>query len=96
MVIKDAIKRDRDFSGFCAALMLLRKPLFCKESHMNKTATITYDGKTYEFPLVVGTEGEEAIDISTLRSRTGLITLDPGFANRFLQVLRRGHLFGAP
>jgi len=31
--------------------------------------------------LVVGTEGEKAIDISNLRQETGLITLDTGYAN---------------
>jgi len=48
---------------------------------MPKTAKLIVDGKTYELPLVVGTEGEVAIDITGLRNRTGLITLDPGFAN---------------
>lgn len=48
---------------------------------MVKTAKLIVDGKTYELPLVVGTEGETAIDISDLRSETGLITLDPGYAN---------------
>ncbi len=48
---------------------------------MAKIATLTVDGKNFELPLVQGAEGEQAIDISQLRSRTGLITLDPGFAN---------------
>jgi citrate synthase len=48
---------------------------------MGKTATLTIDGKTYEFPVVEGSEGERAIDISNLRKETGLITLDPGYAN---------------
>ncbi len=39
------------------------------------------DGKTYELPIVVGTEGERAIDIAQLRAETGLITLDPGYKN---------------
>ncbi len=42
---------------------------------------IVYEGKTYEFPIIVGTEGEKGIDISKLRQMTGLITLDPGYAN---------------
>ncbi len=46
-----------------------------------KSAKLTVDGTTYELPLVRGTEGEQAIDISQLRSKTGLVTLDPGFAN---------------
>ena len=45
------------------------------------TATIEYDGKSIELPLVVGSEGEVGIDIRQLRARTGLITLDPGFGN---------------
>jgi citrate synthase len=48
---------------------------------MTDTAKIVIDGKTYEFPMIVGSEGERAIDISTLRARTGVITLDPGSAN---------------
>ena len=48
---------------------------------MAKTARLIIDGKSYEFPIIEGTEGEKAIDISTLRARTGLITYDPGFAN---------------
>lgn len=46
---------------------------------MGETVKLTYQGKTYEFPVVEGTCGEKAFDISTLRSDTNLITLDPGF-----------------
>jgi citrate synthase len=49
-------------------------------AHAGK-ARLTIDGKEYELPLVVGTEGEKAIDISTLRKTTGYITLDKGFEN---------------
>ena len=48
---------------------------------MEQTAKLIVDGKTYEFPLLKGSEGEQAIDISLLRSRTGLVTYDPGYAN---------------
>ena len=48
---------------------------------MADTVKIMIDGKTVELPLLVGTEGEKAIDISRLRSETGLVTWDPGFAN---------------
>ncbi|MEA3417639.1 MAG: citrate synthase [Thermodesulfobacteriota bacterium] len=48
---------------------------------MDDYAEITYEGKTYKLPVVEGSEGEKAINISTLRQKTGLITLDPGFAN---------------
>jgi citrate synthase len=44
-------------------------------------AKLELNGKTYEFPEVVGSEGERAIDISSLRNRTGYITLDEGFGN---------------
>ncbi len=46
---------------------------------MGETVKLEYQGKIYEFPVVEGTCGEKAFDISTLRSQTGLITLDPGF-----------------
>jgi citrate synthase len=48
---------------------------------MTKNATISYEGKSYELPVVVGTEDETAIDISQLRAKSGLITLDSGYAN---------------
>ncbi len=48
---------------------------------MEKTARLIIDGKTYELQVVEGSEGERAIDISSLRKETGLITLDPGYAN---------------
>ncbi|HBR54837.1 MAG TPA: citrate synthase [Flavobacteriaceae bacterium] len=49
---------------------------------MSKIATLTIDGKSYEFPIVVGTENETAIDIKTLRGATGgVTTLDPGYKN---------------
>jgi citrate synthase len=48
---------------------------------MAQKASISFEGKTHEFPVVQGTENELAIDIKTLRSDMGLITLDPGFKN---------------
>jgi len=48
---------------------------------MDTTAKLTLDGKTHEFPVVAGAEGERAIDISRLRSDTGYITLDNGLSN---------------
>jgi len=46
-----------------------------------ETATFTYDGKSANLPVLRGSEGELAVDIETLRSSTGIITLDPGYAN---------------
>ncbi|MGB5378246.1 citrate synthase [Muriicola sp.] len=48
---------------------------------MKDKAILEYEGKKYEFPVVEGTENELAIDIKTLRSSTGMITLDPGYKN---------------
>ena len=48
---------------------------------MSNNATLSYDGKSYELPVVVGTEAEAAVDISSLRAKSGLITLDSGYAN---------------
>ncbi|OIQ21411.1 MAG: citrate (Si)-synthase [Flavobacterium sp. MedPE-SWcel] len=48
---------------------------------MSNIATLEIDGKKYEFPVVVGTENEVAIDIGKLRGQTNAITLDPGYKN---------------
>ena len=48
---------------------------------MENTAKLNVNNETYELPLVEGAEGEIGIDISTLRSQSGIITLDKGFKN---------------
>ncbi len=48
---------------------------------MSKTAFIEIDGQRHEFPVIVGTENEVAIDILKLRALTGAITYDPGYKN---------------
>lgn len=48
---------------------------------MSKTAILEFDGNKYEFPVIVGSENEAAIDIEKLRALTGAITLDPGYKN---------------
>jgi citrate synthase len=48
---------------------------------MSKTAILELDGKKYEFPVIVGTENEVAIDIDKLRSASSAITIDPGYKN---------------
>jgi len=45
----------------------------------NRTATLTVDGKTVEFPVMVGVHGNDVIDVRTLGAKTGLFTYDPGF-----------------
>jgi len=44
-------------------------------------AKLELAGKMYELPETVGTEGEHAIDISSLRNNSGYITLDEGYGN---------------
>ena len=48
---------------------------------MSDIAILEINGKKYEFPVIVGTENEVAIDIEKLRSETGAITMDPGYKN---------------
>jgi citrate synthase len=51
------------------------------EGTRTATATLSFDGQSVELPVIEGTEGERAIVIEQLRAKTGLITLDPGYAN---------------
>ena len=44
-----------------------------------RTATLTVDGQTVEFPVMTGTHGQDVIDIRTLGGKTGLFTYDSGF-----------------
>ncbi|AWA28671.1 citrate (Si)-synthase [Flavobacterium magnum] len=48
---------------------------------MSKTAILELDGQKFEFPVIVGSENEVAIDINKLRDLTGAITMDPGYKN---------------
>ena len=48
---------------------------------MSNSIKISYNNSNYEFPLIEGTENEKGIDIQNLRSKTGLITYDPGYKN---------------
>ncbi len=48
---------------------------------MSETAKISIEGKEFELPVITGSEGEKAIDISKLRDLSGYITIDPGFKN---------------
>jgi citrate synthase len=48
---------------------------------MSKTAELKIDGKSYEFPVIEGTEKEVAINIGDLREKTGVVTLDFGYKN---------------
>jgi citrate synthase len=48
---------------------------------MDNTAELKLNGKSYRLAVVEGTEQEMAIDISTLRSDSGFITLDDSYGN---------------
>ena len=48
---------------------------------MSESVKLVYGDQEFKLPLVEGSEGEKAVDISQLRAATGLITLDPGYAN---------------
>ena len=54
---------------------------FNTQLFMSETAKIILEGKEYELPVITGSEGEKAIDISKLRDVTGYITLDTGYKN---------------
>ena len=44
-------------------------------------ACLSLGGQDIELPVIVGSEGEKALDISRLRAGTSYITLDEGFVN---------------
>ncbi len=46
-----------------------------------KKVQVSADGKTYDFPVTVGSEGERAFDIGKLRDQTGYVTYDNGYGN---------------
>ena len=48
---------------------------------MQTNAELILNGTRSNLPVIEGSEGEKAIDISALRNQTGLITLDDGYAN---------------
>ena len=48
---------------------------------MARTARVEIEGKTIELPIIEGSEGEIALDITKLRAEAKVITMDPGFGN---------------
>ncbi|MEM1314339.1 MAG: citrate (Si)-synthase, partial [Pseudomonadota bacterium] len=46
-----------------------------------RTATLSIDGKDYEFPIYSGSIGPDVIDIGKLYAQTGAFTFDPGFTS---------------
>ena len=52
-----------------------------KRSSLPENATLTIGDRETQLPLICGSEGEQAVDISKLRAETGVITLDEGYVN---------------
>ena len=48
---------------------------------MSEPAKLELDGKVYDLPVLRGTENEKAVDITSLRAESGVVTLDSGFKN---------------
>ena len=48
---------------------------------MNHKASLSLDGNSFELPVIVGSEGERALDVRQLRRDTGYITYDDGYGN---------------
>ncbi|MCO5261088.1 MAG: citrate synthase [Crocinitomicaceae bacterium] len=48
---------------------------------MSEIAKIELEGKSYELPVIEGTEQEKAVDITKLRGMSGFVTLDSGYKN---------------
>jgi citrate synthase len=46
-----------------------------------ENAKLILDGVEYELPVEVGTEGEVAVDVRSLRQQSKAITFDPGYGN---------------
>lgn len=47
----------------------------------DQTATLRLGDANYEFPIILGTEGEHALDTRTLRAKSGYIAFDEGYGN---------------
>ena len=48
---------------------------------MSDIAELTLGSTKFDAPVISGSEGERALDISQLRAKTGLVTIDPAYMN---------------
>ena len=48
---------------------------------MSKKIVLKYNNQDFDFDVLKGSEDENAIDVSSLRAKANIITLDPGFKN---------------
>ena len=62
-------------------LAIFRWPTIRGENAMSEKAVLCVGQQQIELPVLVGTEGEQAIDITRLRDETGLVTYDPSLSN---------------
>ena len=46
-----------------------------------KNVKLILENNTLELPIYTGSENESGIDITSLRNKTGHITIDPGYGN---------------
>jgi citrate synthase len=51
------------------------------DAHAPDRATVTFGDSRVELPVITGSEGERAVDVSTLKAETGLVTIDNGYKN---------------
>jgi citrate synthase len=81
-VMPSALQGEYPFSQSQTKVMICFYQLFIS-NHGGRIsmAKLELDGKQYELPVVVGSEGERAINIAELRNNTGCITLDEGYGN---------------
>ena len=66
---------------FCFYRQILQNKIKRQQNNMSKEAKLELDGKVYTLPIIEGSEGEKAVDISSLRANSGYITLDEGYGN---------------
>ncbi|MSU67609.1 MAG: citrate (Si)-synthase [Opitutia bacterium] len=48
---------------------------------MATTASLKIDDKEYSLPVIIGTEGEKAVDTRALRTASGYVSFDQGYGN---------------
>ncbi len=58
---------------------------------MSKKVTLSYEGQSHEFDVHVGSEGEIGFDTTLMRSKTGLVTLDPRL-RKHRELQKRHHV----
>src|SRR6478735_2604647 len=77
--------RDCEYTSLTDGLECGRQPLSpttrSPPTMPDDCAKLTYDGQTLDLNVIEGTEGEKAVDIESLRAKTGLVTLDPSYGN---------------